>query len=77
MNWTQCTPALPDMLCLSRQVPVRTTESLHLWSDLSNSPLPRTRTLSKSHALKSRIRTNGFFLKISKTTYETRERTRS
>ncbi len=43
MNWTQCTPALPDMLCLSRQVPGRITESLHFWSDLCNCPLPRTR----------------------------------
>ncbi len=77
MNWAQCTPALPDMLCLSRQVPVRFTERLHVWSDLSDSPLPRARTLSKSHALKSRIRTNGCFLKISKTTCETRERTQS
>ncbi len=77
MNWTQCTPALPDMLCLSPHVPVCITESVHVWSDLCNCPLPRPRTLGKNHALKSRIRTNGCFLKISKTTYETRERTRS
>ncbi len=62
MNWTQCTPGPLDMLCLSRQVRLRITESLRLWSDLSNSPLPRARTLSKGHALGSGIRVNGFFL---------------